>query len=575
MTVRWYVDPIGGDNGNTGTAPTDAFADLSTAVTAANADASASQEIAIMGDLSMSSAVTVTASNLIITGYDDNGVTAFSDYQTLTAFDYAQRPTITMSLSFSDGILISNGNTVLCFGLLFEGSGTTRYALSSTGSTGCWAIDCEFANFFAGAAATQRASSFYRTVFRDSAVGAFITASSALFWSCEFRDLTGYAIGKTSGTESGDVRNCLFTNTGGANAYPLEYATTSSGWSISDSIFFDNPTDYALPGSTYTSNNAYTSDGGTYHTLGNFSGTADADDYEFDPAFVDAASDDYHIPLTSSVVGISAAPTSPAFNLDRNASTDVLGPYGPPVASSPVIIPRGTHQFLVKMSSGYFIEQNATPEQWSLSATGDDRVPWVATVTLGGSAALGGSAGTVYSQATITTDRPLYEAATYTLTHALPIYGGITFAGGNTFSGLRPSLTGGAESSSAPLLLDLYAPWVREDGVAGGFFEISAAGDYVLTGGIETVKKAVWSWLLTQLRELHYAPAFGSIVRLKTLRPADLDTYAEQLADGITSGIPWVDSASVTMQFTDNHLRIGVRVRAFGEIINDTAKVQV
>lgn len=566
----WYVDADDGDNGNGGASTGDAFADLSTAIDAAVSDGGANQIIRIMAASAATNETaqkTFSLDSLTIEAYDASNLTPDD-----TGFDFDSLPVVNCNMT-GDFLRPTHASALTVKGIEFNGLTTCdeAYGTTTTGAT-LEASDCIFRGFDQNAVRVKQGSVFQRCLFRDSVDGAMVVGASGTsvkFESCIFLDCTTLAIDKHASSHLVELRNCLITGCG-ASTYPIDFATTSTYWVIENCIFFDNPTTYALPGSTYTANNCYTSDGATYHTTDNYSGTADADDYEHNPLFADAAAEDYHLQTSSPLLSLGTA-VSVTLLYDRAAmpATPPIGPLFAATTPSPRVIPRGTHQFLVKMDSGFLLAAHGEEDHWTL--TGEDRPPWVATVTLGGSLDISGT--TVYTQATVTTDRALKESVSYTLTTSEALYDSQSWTSPSAFSGLRPSLTGGAESTPAPILLDLHAPWVREDGLPGGFFEIGADGTYTLTGGIHTVKKAVWAWLLTRLRELHYAPEFGSFLELKQLRPADLRERAVQLADAMVSAIPWVDSAHVTMQFRDNHLRVGVVVRAFGREVREIAEV--
>lgn len=475
------------------------------------------------------------------------------------------------------GIRFSHASTFVIRGVILDANHMAYECWGTTTTNAVLiAYDSEFINAdvsLARGVRVREGSEFHRCAFRGNRDGALLMSGTAIepvtFYVCEFTDNLSFAVAKNSAFVYASAYNCTaYGNHVSTTGEDVVFEYDTNNWIIQNTLVVDNYCRQGLSGSTHTTSNCYTSDAGTYHYDGNWQGATDADDYSHPPLFLDEDNGDFHLSPSSALLGLGSAVGMPRL-FDRRAmpSPPPIGALGAPAEGALVV--RGTHRLFLTVDGGYFDATHTDVNAWTLS--GVDRPPWVATATLSDASEVSGE--TVYSELTLTTDRPMLEAETYTLTTELPLHDDTEWSPEFEFTGMRTSLQGGSESSPGPLLLDYHAPLVREDGVPGGFFEIGDDGDYVLTGGIESVKKAVWAWLLTSKGRLFYAPEFGSPLQLKRKRPADLQEVGQQLARGMAREIPWVDSARVTLGFKGNHLRVHVVVRAFGETINESRTV--
>jgi len=572
-TVTWYANALTGDDGNTGASITDPVETFGAALALAVASGTGDETIELQGgpgQVYTQSGVHLInmAGALTIRTRDVSGVVSTG---TPSAFSRDDRPIFRSAHASASLFVISIGDLTVS-GVDFDGADTGLSAISYGSDVPFEASDCLFRSFTAHGHQLRTNGIARRNIYSANGTHGIDITSASEVQFCAFLDSGEEAIGRAAGTAD-TIQNCAFVRSSSASVktYPIENQGGSE--TITNCLFVDNLSDYGAKTTTADFSSAFSRDTSTYQKSGNWNGGTGASQFEIDPDwYTEPTTDPSTWAIRSVALAFGGTTTAELYTLDGTAITSKppIGPMGLSLAADPIVIPRGTHSALVRLRSGYFVAGNAEVDAWTL--TGGTRPPWVAAATLGGAVTLNGAQA--YTDLTITTDRTLREDTDYTLTTTGTLYASESWVTPGVFSGLRPSLTGGVQSSSAPVLLDFHAPWVREDGAPGGFWEVGSDGDYKLTGGIETVKKVVWGWLLTRIGEIVHAPGFGTRLRHKQTRPADLDLDAKQLANGLSRGIPWVDSASVRMEFTrDNHIRVGVRVRAFGEIINETRTV--
>lgn len=217
-----------------------------------------------------------------------------------------------------------------------------------------------------------------------------------------------------------------------------------------------------------------------------------------------------------------------------------------PIVDLPVdIAVRGTHKLHVYGAT--WPDEAVDFEGWTLTYTDPGLAsiygepPKVVAVTLSES----------NTQATLDLDIGTIPDISYTLD-------GPDFDGGNTvqataFTGIRTSVP--ARGDQAGVLLDIDAPLLRPDGYA-----LTDAGDRRLSGGLATVRKAIWHQLLKD----------DAPIRWKEARPGALRDEERRL-QRVVEAVPYVREAHVLLTFDDDHAIINVKARTdFGEL--DTSK---
>jgi hypothetical protein len=541
----WYVEPVNGDDLNTGTNPADAFETMDAALDAANADGGAGQTIYVIANSVVTPAAQsaqkfVTVVDLSIIGMDANGVAA----DDLANFDWGQPPVWSPTLSVGlDAVVHSAANSTLTIrGFIALGTFGGRYWLADSSATAVIDVyDCTVGGFFTGGMATTSPSAATRCWFDDMPRGIASTGNGVIATSCLFTELTDTAFWKASSGTIASVVHSLFYHCDGVGNYPCRFADTTANWTIQNCLFVDNPTAYGCHGGSYISNSCYTSDGGTYHTTANWSGTPDADDYELDPLFRDAANEDWHLLGTSPVIGLQGEPVDPDWlTQDRQPMPNVLGPLGV-LGEILWSVVRG--QNLVQMKAS--IEWTRAQLQWtSWDVAGPFDAPRVASVTANADDA------TIID---IRTDMTLREDVDYTFT-AAPF--GNAAAAPQVLTGKRLSVYERPSDTLIDLGLEPF-----ED------FDYTAGGDIPLTGGIRTVRKMVLDALMTPLGALPWSPGYGTDLQHKRPRPLDLDAEARRRKRQVEA-IPGVRSADVTLTWSENyHMIVAIRVETdFGPL---------
>ena len=106
-----------------------------------------------------------------------------------------------------------------------------------------------------------------------------------------------------------------------------------------------------------------------------------------------------------------------------------------------------------------------------------------------------------------------------------------------SFNGPVPQLQHTADL--VPALLDLDVP-LRQG------IQTTTAGDYRLSSETATVERLIWAAVLTQTSELDWDPGFGSLRKLKRLRPTDLRAEQQRLL-AIVKAIPYVTDCGVQL----------------------------
>jgi hypothetical protein len=128
-----------------------------------------------------------------------------------------------------------------------------------------------------------------------------------------------------------------------------------------------------------------------------------------------------------------------------------------------------------------------------------------------------------------------------------------------TVTALYP--TTDSSTTMAVALLDIDAPAVPANG-----FTLAPSGDYKLSGELATVEKMIWAILLTPEGSFDWDPDFGSNLRLKRLRPADLGAMRRKI-QGMVQQIPYVRAASVQLLFDADEMMVSVYAdTTFGDL---------
>lgn len=197
------------------------------------------------------------------------------------------------------------------------------------------------------------------------------------------------------------------------------------------------------------------------------------------------------------------------------------------------------------------------PERWSLDWADPSTYapllglpPLVAEVTLH---------DTVKGRASVYTDAVLLPDIAYRLT--VTAYGSTQEV---IFTGRRGSGRDVDGAEQEPLL-DIDVPLIR-DGQRGAYTR-AGSGDYARTGGVATVEKLIWHRLLVERGTWSWAPDFGSILRLKELRPREIRDEERKLQRVIET-VLGVRSAVVSLTTEDDQVRVSVRAQTdFGELV--------
>lgn len=554
--TTYYVNTSTGDDSNDGSegAP---WATLTKASSTIAAD-----DTVMVAPGTYTEASLTWPSRCTILGVDAAGVSS-DDPFTETELDRTTLPIVTAA-SGSMVMNLSSAGPYYVRGLRFNVASLALGVNATSSSSAILEIkDCEFWGATFRQLAIRNASTVERCVFRDgTAYGVYVAGGNdQVVRACEFRDLANAAIYHiTNGNQQ--VENCTFLRTCSAQTF-WNYTITSTGvMTIKNCLSVDNHSKYG-GANAWQYSNAWTSDGATYHTSGNWNGGAGTGSQSADPLFEDEPADDLRLGTGSP--SLEAGTTATATHLADGQAMPVSPPQGayigvgvPPLSQKSKTV--GTHQVQIDLTNGYFDGDNADPDTWTI--TGVTTAPLVATVTLSQSSVQGSD--TVYSVATLHTDRPLLEHVTYTITTATAIYNDLTISD-VVIPGIRSSYLVGPGAPPGAPLRDFSAPLVRADGAPGGFYDHGDDGDYELTGGVATILKAVWAVLLTGRGELSWSPEFGSAARLKRLAPADKALEAKRLRAQVLA-IPYVTDATVTLEIKTNAAWISVSVRTdFGD----------
>lgn len=211
-------------------------------------------------------------------------------------------------------------------------------------------------------------------------------------------------------------------------------------------------------------------------------------------------------------------------------------------------VARGTHTVAVFAMLGWTSEQLAT-SGWTVTMDGDEielgEVPRVSSIEdLGGGWIL------------LHLDAALVHGQVYHL--SLPAWQGQTPVASVDITGLSRSLA----RQSAPdghALLDVDAPVLPADDGTEPQFSVKG-GDYVLTGGIETITKVIWSALLEEPGDRYWLPDHGGQL---SLQGRGLSTKArreeEARLGALLEAMPFIKAAVVQLIADGDHWVLAFR----------------
>jgi hypothetical protein len=319
----YYCNSLTGDNAGAGTSG-DPWETLAYAVANVADDDRIILQYASGTAYSITSLITIdgTTDRLVITGQDSGGL-IFADSP--GSYNRSERALITVDYA-GDGIYNTSNSTITLAGLEFDGGGvgSKAYTANSTGRIvlmwGCYIHDMT-----SRGANVEGGSTFRETRVSSCPLGVYTLGSLCTFEACIFDNLSSsMAVDKSSTLQVHTAENCTFYRCDGVS-YVID--TPATNWTITNCLFVDGKTTYGLNGSIQTTGNCYTSDGGTYHTSGNYNGaTTPADDLALDPGFVDAAGGDFRV--TNSTVATGGTATSVARLFDGTTM-----PASPPIGA--------------------------------------------------------------------------------------------------------------------------------------------------------------------------------------------------------------------------------------------------
>lgn len=325
--TTFYVDSDLGDDGDTG-GTGDPFQSISFAFTQMGASDTMVIRYASGTAYVETSQITTSVSAPQLIGEDSTGTLA-------TSFDFNldERPRVEFNHS-AIGISHTNSSTFLMCGIIFDGLGTASSCYSGGGLHNSipTAEDCQFLNCTAGSVlVTDGGSEWTRCQFTGGAFGVNLLGNVNIFEACVFDEIDGLAIEKFGSGITATLRNCLFFHccvTSPGVLSPLDFSTSSGGWTVQNCLFVDNYCQHGLPGSTYENNNCYRSDGGAvFHDAGNWNGATDSDDFSENPEFIDEDAGDWRLAEGNILadLGVSNAVTN-AFNRVPFADPPPIGP---------------------------------------------------------------------------------------------------------------------------------------------------------------------------------------------------------------------------------------------------------
>lgn len=373
--MEWYVDAENGSVLYTGMTPESPFALLSEAASAMITDGSSGQIVNIMAN---GGTPVIEPSPISLTGLVEPEIrardAAGNTADDFLAFDWSDIPVV--RFTGVSGIAHNTSSTFTTIrGIALEGDDSAYDAFSSTSSSHALHMyDCEVAEFALRAMRPRAGSTFTRCYMRDMPVAVLQLTAGLTFDACFFRDITDYVVDRTT-SKTLLMRNCLFYHCSADNTAqdsPIERA--DNVFTPVNCLFVDNYCQSGIPGGTGGSNNCYTSDPLTYHTVGNYSSATSSDDYEHEPGFADAAGGDFRLSSDSLLLGLGTG-DAVTYSFDRVEMTDPppIGPFllaaAPPVTIDAVAI-QNAKAIQVTFSRAVVADSVALPTAWTLEPTG-------------------------------------------------------------------------------------------------------------------------------------------------------------------------------------------------------------
>lgn len=456
-------------------------------------------------------------------------------------FSRQERPTVTAS----SGTVVPFYEWTRWVGLKVDASGGSANGFAASSSNREVEIrDCEIiGGSGTGITGTETGSLVLRCIVRGWTGALAITDSAqpgVTFAGCLAYDNAGRAT--ITGTGS-LAENCTaYNNATGFSA--TGFWEVNAGTAV-NCIAEDNGSDYGFRTlGTVTTCNAYTSDAGTYHTLGNYEGGTPAGCTEVASQFVDAAADDYRLAAASPLIGAGTAVATAELDVDLRGlpwlSPPSVGAYEtePPVD----IIVRGSHRIVVTHALAWG-DEAAREDRWSISGTPAALV----------------SEATLLDAYTVQLDldRALRAGTTYTLTTTATVSGGST-PDGSTFVGKR--IEAGTNLDARGVLYGIDAPIAR-GGFRGGDYAVGSTGGRRYVGGAEQIKALIADAILTRRGVRPWAPEHGSTLQPKRSFPLDLRAEAEILR-ALVRRVPYVVDAEVTLRRSQSAHEMIITVRA-------------
>lgn len=553
--VTWYCNWLTGDDLNSGTSRADAFKTLAAALAAAAGSASGNEVIELEGGsgqvYEQASSDSSSIVGLTIQARDSTGVISTANIQ---GFNRGDAPSI-KALTSGSQLSLSGSATLVCSGVVWDGNSVASEALGYTSNLTVELVDCRFHSHTTRGTRIRTNGVIRRCIFHDEVVG-LQPVTAAEIHMCAFTRISSWAIDRWSSGTADLVTNCSIwdCDTGGTKAYPID--SPGGNLTVHNLILLDNGSDYGALATHNDHCSAYTSDGASYHTLGNWDGTPNGTtQLETNPGYASStplvgtpSPADFYLPAGSALgPGIGYA-TTEAYYLDGTPVTNAAAPgFGCcPIGVGEVeAIVRGTHEIKVYGSKDFEAEHPSVAG-WTLTGGQAHLAPLIARATLDAS-----------DELTIRTDRPLQYGVTYTLATPYPLTGDTEAPESVAVVGKRVDL-GSASTPQEEILADYLAPMVNKDGT-GGRFITSDAGDFIIRGGLESLMGVLWHRVLTRLGELYYAPREGVDLRPKGLTPVNLAREQRRLKAELEA-VPYVNQAQVVMRAEQHTLTVTLRV---------------
>ncbi len=213
------------------------------------------------------------------------------------------------------------------------------------------------------------------------------------------------------------------------------------------------------------------------------------------------------------------------------------------------LVQRGENQILT-IWDGFWGQEGLAPEAWELEASGDFVAPLIVLVE---------ALATPATELLLTTDQPLIEGVTYTLT-PLATLGG-TVPDGGDFLAKQVSLTQQPDLD----LLDIDAPPFEP-------YRITPGGDHGMSAGFATFRKMTIDRLLTVRGSVPWAPDHGSDLPHKELRPVDLSGEAARI-QRLLATVPGMISVGVGLRWDGQQIVADIDARGDTGALQETVRL--